>query len=58
MAFTLDKKLIHNKHIDDIHTIKSIFILKVFSSTKWSKETLLSTYKAVTRPTLEYATTT
>ena len=38
---------------------KAINILKVLTSTKWGKhkETILATYKAITRPVLEYAST-
>ena len=61
LGLTLDPKLTYNKHIDNTATkaSKTIPILKVLSSTKWSKdkETLPSIYKVVTRPIQEYAPT-
>ena len=61
LGLTLDPKLTYNRHIDLAATKarKTINILKVLTSTKWGKhkETILATYKAITRPVLEYAST-
>ena len=61
LGLTLDPKLTYNRHIDLAATKarKTINILKVLNSTKWGKhkETILATYKAITRPVLEYAST-
>ena len=58
LGLTLDPKLTYNRHIDLAATKarKTINILKVLTSTKWGKykETILATYKAITRPVLEY----
>ena len=61
LGLTLDPKLTYNRHIDLAATKarKTINILKVLTSTMWGKhkETILATYKAITRPVLEYAST-
>ena len=61
LGLTLDPKLTYNRHIDLAATKarKTINILKVLNSTKWGKykETILATYKAITRPVLDYAST-
>ena len=61
LGLTLDPKLTYNRHIDLAATKArmTINILKVLTSTKWGKhkETILATYKAITRPVLEYAST-
>ena len=61
LGLTLDPKLTYNRHIDLAATKarKTINILKVLTSTKWGKhnETILATYKAITRSVLEYAST-
>ena len=61
LGLTLDPKLTYNRHIDLAATKarKTINILKVLTSTKWGKhkETILATYKAITRPVLDYAST-
>ena len=53
LGLTLDPKLTYNKHTQTIH------ILKALTSTTWGKqkETILATYKAITRPILEYVST-
>ena len=59
LGLTLDPKLTYNRHIDLAATKARtiINILKVLTSTKWGKhkETILTTYKAITRPVFEYA---
>ena len=61
LGLTFDPKLTYNRHTDLAATKarKAINILKVLTSTKWSthKETIPATYKALTRPVLEYAST-
>ena len=56
LGLTLDPKLTYNRHIDLAATKarKTINILKVLTSTKWGKrkDTILATYKAITRPVL------
>ena len=51
---TSDPKLIYNKHIEITTTKvrKTIHILKSLTSTTWGKqkETIVATYKAITRP--------
>ena len=58
LGLTLDPKLTYNRHIDLAATKarKTINIFNVLTSTKWGKhkETILATYKAITRPILEY----
>ena len=55
LGLTLDPKLTYNRHIDLAATKarKTINILKVLTSTKWGKhkETILATYKAITKNT-------
>ena len=56
LGLTHDSKLTYNRHIDLAVTKarKTINILKALTSTKWGKhkETILATYKAITRPVL------
>jgi hypothetical protein len=61
LGLTLDPKLTYNKHVQNITTKakNTLNILKALTSTKWGKqkETLTNTYKMVTRPVMEYAST-
>ena len=61
LGITFDPKYTFTKHIQNIHTRarKTVNILKALTSTHWgkTKETLLTTYKTITRPVLEYANT-
>jgi len=56
-----DPKLNFNQHITQTKekASKTINILKALTSTKWGKdkETVVATYKAITRPQIEYAST-
>ena len=61
LGLTFDPKLTYNSHIRTTsdkarNTLK---LLKALTSTKWEKqkETIVATYKAITRPILEYAST-
>ena len=61
LGLTFDPKLTYNAHIRKAsdkarNTLK---LLKALTSTKWGKqkETIVATYKAITRPILEYAST-
>ena len=61
MGLTFDPRLTYSEHIK-VTTDKAkrtVNILKALTSTKWGKqkETILQTYKAITRPILEYANT-
>ena len=59
LDLTLDPKLTYNAHIQNIatHAQKPLQVIKALTGTTWGKqkETLVATYKAVMRPTLEYA---
>ena len=59
LGLTLDPKLTYNAHIQNIatHTQKPLQVIKALTGTTWGKQkkALVATYKAVTRPTLEYA---
>ena len=59
LGLTLDPKLTYNTHIQNIatHAQKPLQVIKALTGTTWGKqkETLVATYKAVMRPTLEYA---
>ena len=59
LDLTLDPKLAYNAHIQNIatHAQKPLQVLKALTGTTWGKqkETLVATYKAFMRPTLEYA---
>ena len=61
LGLTFDPKLTFNEHIKTSKdkAEKTINILKALTSTHWgkNKETLINTYKTVTRPILEYAGT-
>ena len=61
LGVTFDRSLTFRHHIDNAKekANKSLNLLKALSGTSWGKqkETLLSTYKAVVRPHLEYAST-
>ena len=61
LGLTFDPKLTYNSHIRKTsdkarNTLK---LLKALTSTKWGKqkETIVATYKAITKPILEYAST-
>ena len=59
LGLTLDPKLTYNTHIHNIsiQAHKALHLIKALTSTTWGKqkETLIATYKAVMRPSLEYA---
>ena len=59
LGLTLDPKFTCNAHIQNIatHAQKPLQVIKALTGTTWGKqkETLVATYKAVMRPTLEYA---
>ena len=61
LGLHLDPKLNFNQHIQQTKekASKTINVLKALTSTKWGKdkETIVATYKAITRPQLEYAST-
>ena len=61
LGLTFDPKLTFNRHIENSTTKakKSLKIIKALTSTTWGKqkETLLVTYKTLTRPILEYGAT-
>jgi hypothetical protein len=61
LGLTLDPKLTYNAHIKQVATKakKTTKIIKALTSTRWGKqkETLINTYKAITRPVMEYANT-
>jgi len=61
LGLTLDPKLNFSEHtkITKTKADKSINLLKALTTTKWGKqkETIISTYKTITRPILEYAST-
>ena len=59
LGLALDPKLTYSTHIHNIsvHAHKSLQIIKALTATGWAKqkETLMSTYKAVMKPALEYS---
>ena len=59
LVLTLDPKLTCSTHIHNIsvHAHRPLQIIKALTATGWGKqkETLMSTYKAVIRPALEYS---
>ena len=59
LGLTLAPKLTYSTHIHNIsvHAHKPLQIIKALTATGWGKqkETLMTTYKAVMRPALEYA---
>ena len=61
MGLHLDPKLNFSQHIIQIkeRASKTIYVLKALTSTKWGKdkETIVATYKAITRPQIEYTST-
>ena len=61
LGLTFDPKLTYNSHIRKTSdkAINTLKLLKALTSTKWGKqkETIVATYKAITRPILEYAST-
>jgi hypothetical protein len=61
LGLTFDPKLNYKQHIEKTKdkASKTVNILKALTSSKWGKqkETITTTYKAITRPTLEYAST-
>ena len=61
LGITFDPKYTFSKHTQNTATKaqKTVHILKALTTTHWgkTKETLLTTYKTITRPILEYAST-
>jgi hypothetical protein len=61
LGLTFDPKLTYAEHIKNTtaKASKTINILKTLTSTQWGKqkETITATYKAITRPILEYSST-
>ena len=61
LGLTFDPKLNYTEHIKEtkIKANKTINIIKALTGTQWGKqkETLASTYKTITRPVIEYAST-
>ena len=61
LGLTFDPKLTYNSHIRKTSdkATNTLKLLKALTSTKWGKqkETIVATYKAITRPILEYAST-
>ena len=61
LGLTFDPKLTYNEHvkITKEKARKTTNVLKALTSTKWGKqkETIVATYKAITQPILEYAST-
>ena len=59
LGLTLNPKVTYSTHIHNIsvHAHKPLQIIKSLIATGWGKqkETLMATYKAVMRPSLEYA---
>ena len=59
LGLTLDLKLTYRTHIHNlsVHARKPLHIIKALTTTGWSKqkEALMTTYKAVMGPDLEYA---
>ena len=62
LGVTIDTQHTYTQHVNDIcnKANKTLNILRCLTATKWGqqKETLLTTYKTITRPILEYASTT
>ena len=61
LGLTFDPKLTYNKHIQTTKekAQKTTNILKTLTSTHWGKqkETIITTYKTITRPILEFGST-
>jgi reverse transcriptase-like protein/retrotransposon-encoded endonuclease len=61
LGLHLDPKLTFNQHVTKTKekASKTINMLKALTTRKWGKdkETIIATYKAITRPQLEYAST-
>ena len=61
LGLTFDPKLNFGEHINKTKekSSKTINIIKALTSTKWGKqkETLVTTYKTITRPIIEYGST-
>ena len=61
LGLTLGPRLTYGRHVDlaAAKARKTVNILRVHTSARWGKrrETMLATYKAITRPVLEYAST-
>ena len=57
LGITLDPKLTHIHNIS-VHAHNPLEIIKALTATSWGKQndTLMATYRAVTRPALAYAT--
>ena len=61
LGLTFDPKLTYNQHTDNTKdkATKTIKLLKALTSTTWGKqkETIVTTYKTITRPVIEHAGT-
>ena len=61
LGLTFDPKLTFNQHIDNTKekATKTVKLLKALTSTTWGKqkETIVTTYKTITRPVIEHAST-
>jgi hypothetical protein len=61
LGLTFDPKLTFHKHAQNTSqkAQKTLNILKALTSTQWGKhkETIINTYKTITRPVMEYAST-
>jgi hypothetical protein len=61
LGLTFDPKLTYNQHIDNTKekATKTTKLLKTLTSTTWGKqkETIVTTYKTITRPIIEHAST-
>ena len=61
LGLTFDPKLTYNQHIDNTKekATKTTKLLKTLTSTTWGKqkETIVTTYKTITRPVIEHAST-
>lgn len=61
LGLTLDPKLTYSAHIQNTlkRATQTINMIKALTTTHWgkTKETLTTTYKAITRPIIEYANT-
>ena len=59
LGLTLDPKITYNTHVHNMseQAHKPLHMIKALTATEWGKqkETFMTTYKAVVRPSLEYA---